>query len=98
MARVGLMGGTFDPVHHGHLLVAEHVRCELGLEQVIFIPSGIPPHKKRQEVTAAEHRYVMVNLATAPNPAFLTSRAEVDRRGASYSVDTIRQFLDAGCR
>src|SRR5262245_17211082 len=97
MARVGLMGGTFDPVHHGHLLIAEQVRPELDLDRIVFIPAGSPPHKQRQEVTTAEHRYVMVSLATAPNPSFFTSRVELDREGASFAVDTIRHFLEAGC-
>lgn len=98
MARVGLMGGTFDPIHHGHLLIAEHVRCELKLDRVIFIPAGSPPHKQGQTITAAEHRYLMVSLATAPNPCFFTSRIELDRQGASFSVDTLRHFLDTGCQ
>src|SRR5262245_55178479 len=95
--RTGLMGGTFDPVHYGHLLIAEAARHALDLERVIFVPASDPPHKD-ETVTGAEHRYQMVSLAVAANPCFFASRVELGRAGPSYSVDTIRHFLDAGCR
>nr|WP_297199074.1 nicotinate-nucleotide adenylyltransferase [Thermanaeromonas sp.] len=90
--RVGLMGGTFDPIHYGHLVTAEVARCEFNLDKVIFIPSGHPPHKKDYEVTAAEHRYQMTVLATASNPYFEVSRIEIDRPGLSYTVDTVKEY------
>jgi nicotinate-nucleotide adenylyltransferase len=88
--RVGLLGGTFDPPHYGHLALAEAAREELGLERVIFLPNGQPPHKLAAEVSAAEHRYLMTELACADHPQFFVSRAELDRPGPSYSLDTIR--------
>ncbi|SMB92851.1 nicotinate-nucleotide adenylyltransferase [Thermanaeromonas toyohensis ToBE] len=90
--RVGLMGGTFDPIHYGHLVTAEAARCEFNLDKVIFIPSGQPPHKKDYEVTSAEHRYRMTVLATASNPYFEVSRIEIDRPGLSYTVDTVSEY------
>ncbi len=84
------MGGTFDPIHYGHLLAAEEARFRFALSQVLFVPCGIPPHKKPYEVTPAEHRYAMTVLATADNPYFRVSRIEIDRPGPSYSVDTVR--------
>lgn len=90
--RIGLMGGTFDPIHHGHLVVAEEARERFGLERVIFVPNRQPPHKKDYQVTDAEHRYNMCLLATADNPHFTVSREEIDRPGPSYTIDTIRAF------
>jgi nicotinate-nucleotide adenylyltransferase len=89
---VGIMGGTFDPIHLGHLVAAEEARVRFGLGRVIFVPNRVPPHKKDYEVTAAEHRYAMVVLATAENPHFETSRIELERPGPSYTVDTMREF------
>ncbi len=97
--RVGLMGGTFDPIHYGHLVTAEGARVEFGLDRVLFVPSGRPPHKPPEEVTPAEHRYLMAVLATLSNPYFEVSRVDIDRPGPSYTVDTVahvRQMLDAG--
>lgn len=88
--RLGLMGGTFDPIHVGHLVVAEEARERFGLDRVLFVPNRQPPHKQGRKVTAAEHRYVMCVLATADNPAFAVSRLEIDREGPSYTIDTIR--------
>lgn len=90
--RVGLMGGTFDPIHHGHLLIAEVARTEFELDQVVWLPAGTPPHKRDQQVTPAEHRYAMVVLATASNPYFEVSRQELERQGASYTVDTVESY------
>jgi len=89
---VGLMGGTFDPIHYGHLLAAEEARQRFHLERVIFVPNGQPPHKKDYQVTPAERRYEMALLATASNPHFEVSRLELDRPGPSYSVDTVAVF------
>ncbi len=86
------MGGTFDPVHYGHLAAAEEARSRFGLARVIFVPSGRPPHKPELAVTPAEARYEMVVLATASNPAFETSRIELDRPGPSYSADTMEWY------
>lgn len=92
MTAIGIMGGTFDPIHYGHLRAAEEVRQGFGLERVIFVPSGRPPHKPAEEVTAPEHRYVMTLLATADNPYFEVSRMEIDREGPSYTLDSLREF------
>lgn len=86
---VGLLGGTFDPIHHAHLIMAEEVRTTLGLAQMVFIPAGEPPHKMSRQVTSAYHRMAMVELAIAANPHFTISRVEVDRSGPSYLVDTL---------
>ena len=83
------MGGTFDPIHHGHLIVAEEVRFLLGLNKIIFIPSGDPPHKLGRVQTAIQHRLKMVQLAIATNPNFSISHVEIDRPGPSYLVDTL---------
>lgn len=83
------MGGTFDPVHLGHLVTAEQVRADLALDEVVFIPAGQPWQKPR-DVTPAEHRYLMTVLATAPNPRFSVSRLEIDATGPTYTVDTLR--------
>jgi nicotinate-nucleotide adenylyltransferase len=89
---VGIMGGTFDPIHLGHLAAAEEVRLRFQLARVIFIPNGRPPHKPDYVPSPAERRYDMVVLATASNPAFEASRIEIDRPGPSYSVDTLREL------
>lgn len=84
------MGGTFDPIHLGHLVTAEQARVDLGLDEVLFIPAGQPWQK--DGTTPAEHRYVMTVLATAANPAFRVSRAEIDRPGPTYTVETLRRL------
>jgi nicotinate-nucleotide adenylyltransferase len=86
---IGVLGGTFDPVHVGHLVIAEEVREALGLERVLFVPAGIPPHKPGRPITPAEDRVAMVELAIAGNATFELSRLEVDRPGPSYAVDTL---------
>ncbi len=86
---IGVMGGTFDPIHLGHLVIAEEAREALALERILFIPAGQPPHKSANEVTAVEHRVAMVELAIEDNPAFQLSRIEVNRSGPSYTVDTV---------
>ncbi|MBA2317672.1 MAG: nicotinate-nucleotide adenylyltransferase [Euzebyales bacterium] len=92
--RVGIMGGTFDPIHLGHLVTAEQARADLGLDEVVFIPAGQPWQKSR-DVTGSEHRYLMTVLATAANPAFSVSRLEIDKPGATYTVDTLRDLRAA---
>lgn len=89
MARVGIMGGTFDPVHHGHLVTAEEARVQFTLEHVYFVPNRFPPHKQLDQVTDPEHRFRMTNLAVRTNPRFSVSRLEIDRRGPSYTIDTL---------
>jgi nicotinate-nucleotide adenylyltransferase len=84
------MGGTFDPVHYGHLVTAEGARFEYGLDQVLFLPSGKPPHKTNKQVSEAEHRYMMTVLATLTNPHFEVSRLDIDREGVSYTIDSLR--------
>ncbi len=90
--RIGIMGGTFDPIHYGHLVTAEEVRVEFGITDVIFVPSGKPPHKINRKITWAEHRYLMTVLATVTNLFFSVSRIEIDRKGPSFAIDTIAQF------
>ncbi len=90
MRRVGLMGGTFDPIHYGHLVVAEEVRATLDLAEMVFIPTGQPPHKQEGTVTASQHRFAMLELAMGSNPHFSISRVELDRPGPSYTVETLR--------
>jgi nicotinate-nucleotide adenylyltransferase len=85
---VGIMGGSFDPIHLGHLVTAEQARADLGLDEVIFIPAGAQPQKSH--VTPAELRYLMTVLATAAHPAFSVSRFEIDRPGPTFTVDTLR--------
>ena len=86
------MGGTFDPVHHGHLSAASEVAAELGLDEVVFVPTGTPWQKADRDVSAAEDRYLMTVIATASNPRFSVSRADVDRPGPTYTIDTLRDL------
>jgi len=88
--RVGLFGGTFNPLHNAHLLVAEKALEQFTLSQVVFIPTGIPPHKAVEDGINKEDRYVMVEQAIAPYENFTVSRIETDRQGPSYTIDTIR--------
>jgi nicotinate-nucleotide adenylyltransferase len=90
------MGGTFDPIHYAHLFIAEQAREQLGLEQILFIPSCHPPHKLHDPLTDAEHRFAMAVLAVADNPAFSASRLELDRPGPSYTLDTLRALRARG--
>ncbi|MCL5265815.1 MAG: nicotinate-nucleotide adenylyltransferase [Chloroflexi bacterium] len=87
--KVGVLGGSFDPVHYGHLVAAEEVRFRLQLGEVIFVPAGQPPHKLFRAVSPAEGRLEMVNLAIASNSHFRSSRVDIDRPGPHYSVDTV---------
>ncbi len=90
--KIAIMGGTFDPIHYGHLVAAETVRMEIGAQKVLFIPTGRPPHKNNKTVEHDEHRYLMTVLATANNPYFNVSRIEIDRPGMTYTIDTIRSL------
>ncbi len=88
--RIGVMGGTFDPIHHGHLVAASEVQQSFELDEVIFVPTGEPWMK--QDVSPAEHRYLMTVIATASNPRFTTSRVDIDRGGITYTIDTLRDL------
>ena len=92
--RLGILGGTFDPVHLGHLILGETAREELSLDQVLFIPTGVQWRKAAREIAPAEHRVAMVRLAIAGNPGFSLSTVEVDRPGPSYTADTLEQLRD----
>ncbi|CAN5787274.1 nicotinate-nucleotide adenylyltransferase [soil metagenome] len=86
------MGGTFDPIHHGHLVAASEVQAWFGLDEVVFTPTGTPWQKQSRKVAAAEHRYLMTVIATASNPRFSVSRVDIDRAGPTYTIDTLRDL------
>ena len=86
------MGGTFDPIHHGHLVAASEVQAWFGLDEVVFVPTGAPWQKSHREVSAAEDRYLMTVVATASNPRFRVSRVDIDRPGPTYTIDTLRDL------
>lgn len=90
--NIGIMGGTFDPVHIGHLVAAEEARQQYDLEKVIFIPAGFPPHKEGTAISRAEDRYLMTVLAVTNNPFFEVSRYEIDKNKPSFTIETIRHF------
>jgi nicotinate-nucleotide adenylyltransferase len=96
---IGIMGGTFDPIHHGHLVAASEAMNVFNLDQVIFVPAAMQPFKAGRRVTPAEHRYLMTVIATASNPRFDVSRVDIDRGGWTYTIDTLtdigRQYPDA---
>ena len=89
---IGIMGGTFDPIHHGHLVAASEVMDVFGLDQVVFVPAAVQPFKADRRVTSAEHRYLMTVIATASNPKFVVSRVDIDRPGVTYTIDTLRDI------
>lgn len=91
-SAIGLIGGTFDPIHYGHLMIASTALEEFQLSEVIFIPSAVPPHKRNQRITSSELRYEMTLIATLDNPKFTVSRVELERDGPSYTIDTIKFF------
>lgn len=95
MPYVGILGGTFDPIHYGHLAAAEGALHLAGLDKVIFLPNWQPPHKAGRPISAAEHRAAMVRLAIAGNPRFEFSGMELERQGPSYTIDTIRALQTA---
>ncbi|MEO3779025.1 nicotinate-nucleotide adenylyltransferase [Micromonospora sp. B11E3] len=90
--RIGIMGGTFDPIHHGHLVAASEVADRFGLDEVVFVPTGQPWQKVDEPVSPAEDRYLMTVIATASNPRFQVSRVDIDRGGPTYTVDTLRDL------
>ncbi|MEW6065617.1 nicotinic acid mononucleotide adenylyltransferase [Desulforamulus profundi] len=92
MKQICLMGGTFDPIHYGHLVVAEEVRQKFGIQKVIFIPAARPPHKMGQEISEPHHRVNMTRLATASNRYFEVSTIEIERQGLSYTIDTVQEI------
>jgi len=90
--RIGVMGGTFDPIHHGHLVAASEVAHFFSLDEVIFVPTGQPWEKNGRDVSAPEDRYLMTVIATASNPRFSVSRVDIDRPGETYTIDTLRDL------
>ncbi|HJP76867.1 MAG TPA: nicotinate-nucleotide adenylyltransferase [Pseudonocardiaceae bacterium] len=90
--RIGIMGGTFDPIHHGHLVAASEVQSRFELDEVVFVPTGQPYQKTDRGVSAAEDRYLMTVIATASNPRFSVSRVDIDRDGPTYTLDTLREL------
>jgi nicotinate-nucleotide adenylyltransferase len=92
MKRLGIMGGTFDPIHNGHLVAASEVASRFGLDEVVFVPTGQPWEKSDYRVSPAEDRYLMTVIATASNPRFQVSRVDIDRAGPTYTVDTLRDL------
>ena len=89
------MGGTFDPIHHGHLVAASEVQSWFDLDEVVFVPTGQPWQKADRVVSPAEHRYLMTVIATASNPRFTVSRVDIDRDGPTYTIDTLRDLAAA---
>ena len=92
MGRIGVMGGTFDPMHHGHLVAASEVAHIFALDEVIFVPTGQPYQKDERQVSPGEDRYLMTVIATASNPRFSVSRVDIDRPGPTYTIDTLREL------
>ncbi len=90
--KIGVMGGTFDPIHHGHLVAASEVADRFGLDEVVFVPTGRPWQKGDRPVSRAEDRYLMTVVATASNPSFSVSRVDIDRGGPTFTVDTLRDL------
>nr|WP_257786376.1 nicotinate-nucleotide adenylyltransferase [Janibacter indicus] len=89
-----MMGGTFDPIHHGHLVAASEAASRFGLDEVVFVPTGEPWQKADKQVSPAEHRYLMTVVATASNPRFTVSRVDIDREGPTYTIDTLRDLRE----
>jgi len=90
--RIGVMGGTFDPIHHGHLVAASEVQSWFDLDEVVFVPTGQPWQKADRDVSPAEDRYLMTVIATAANPRFRVSRVDIDREGLTFTIDTLREL------
>ena len=90
--KIAILGGTFNPIHIGHLILAEEAREKLGLDKVIFVPTYLPPHKNNSDIAKPEHRYEMIKLAIQTNPYFSLSDVEIKRAGRSFTIDTIKQF------
>ena len=92
--RLGVMGGTFDPIHHGHLVAASEVAARFNLDEVVFVPTGVPWQKAGRRVSSREDRYLMTVVATASNPRFSVSRVDLDRAGNTYTVDTLKDLKE----
>ncbi|MBA4506045.1 nicotinate-nucleotide adenylyltransferase [Corynebacterium sanguinis] len=92
--KIGVMGGTFDPIHNGHLVAGSEVADRFDLDEVVFVPTGDPWQKADREVTDLEHRYLMTVIATASNPQFTVSRVDIDRGGPTYTIDTLRDLRE----
>lgn len=92
--RIGVMGGTFDPIHHGHLVAASEVADRFALDEVIFVPTGQPWQKEGKQISPAEDRYLMTVIATASNPRFSVSRVDIDRGGPTYTIDTLKDLRE----
>ena len=92
--RIGVMGGSFNPIHIGHLVTADEARYSFDLDEVVFVPAGRPWQKEAVDIAPAEHRYMMCVIATSPDPAFRVSRIEIDREGPTYTLDTLRALKD----
>ena len=90
--KIGIMGGTFDPIHNGHLIIAENSRINFNLEKILFIPTGLPAHKIENEITYSDYRYEMVLLSINSNPYFTVSPMEIERMGITYTIDTIKNL------
>ena len=90
--KIGILGGTFNPIHLGHLILAEEVRQKVGLDRVIFVPTNMPVHKENGEIIPAQHRLKMLRLAIKDNPYFFVDDIEIRRKGRSYTIDTLKQF------
>ena len=90
--KIGIMGGTFNPIHLGHLILSEYIRDELGLDKIIFIPTGHPPHKDSREIASGLHRKAMVELSIKNNPYFFLSSLELDKKDTSYTIDTVLEL------
>ncbi|WP_207736376.1 nicotinate-nucleotide adenylyltransferase [Fusibacter ferrireducens] len=90
--KIGIMGGTFDPIHYGHLMLAEQIRASYSLDQIVFIPVGNAPHKQEHKPTDKMHRYMMTMLATASNPHFTVSDIEIKKEVITYAIDTIKEL------
>jgi nicotinate-nucleotide adenylyltransferase len=90
--KIGILGGTFNPVHIGHLILAEEIREKLRLDKVVFVPTYIPPHKRTNDIAPAQDRFAMIKMAIKPNKFFGVSDMEIKRKGQSYTIDTLREF------
>src|SRR5579862_4649753 len=92
MKAIAIFGGTFNPIHYGHLAVAEEIRSKFNLDKVIFVPTNLPPHKNPADLVSARQRWLMTHMATVSNPCFEVSTFEIDSGGKSYTVDTVKHF------
>ncbi len=92
--KIGILGGTFNPIHIGHLILAEEIREKLGLDKIVFVPTCIPPHKSSADVAQPRHRLAMIKAAIKGNRHFSVSDVEIKRKGPSYTIDTLKEFKD----